>query len=303
MRLEYKVLWIEDSDSWYNQEVEIIKHCVEDLGFIFLPDRKSTSEDLDDVDLGQYDLMLVDFNLGPGDYGNRAIEKIRNGERFTEIVFYSQSGIQKLQESLSTHLDGIYLSDRNDGFEDKVMGVIRSTVRKVLDINNMRGIVMAETSDFDLAMREMIRRHYEKLESDDQKASLVNDICRRINKSLKGKGNKTKQYYEQKNIRVIDDLIFESSLKWRTLKKILEARDGVPNEIKEAFEAYWEEVADHRNHLAHVSEQQDGKGGTMLVGNGREYDDGTFLAIRKNIIRHRCNMERIREALGVDVSG
>lgn len=288
MRLDYRVLWIEDNDGWFEQTKDIIQLHVEGMGFNFFVTREKSSHGLDELDLSEFDLMCVDLKLEGLDNGNKVIDKLRHGEHYTEIVFYSAGGRRALEQSLSGHqVDGVFLAERSE-FEEKTMGVIRSTIKKVLDVNNMRGIVMAETSDFDARMVALLKKIHSDL-TPEAAASFVNEIRERIRESL---GSKQEKLEQNTSIEVVDQTIFESYLKWRSLKSAVRSHP-LDDEIKTMLNNYWEDVVIHRNRLAHVTETSDGK----LMANGFEYDDEKFKDIRKSILRHRENFRKIRDSL------
>ena len=104
MRLDYKILWIEDDEGWRNSIKLAIENHIRSKGFnpiIEIPDRV-TSSDIDKEAFKDFDLLLIDYMLKPmskndGDY---LIEKIREHKIFTNIVFYSSDLSKLSQEKL-----------------------------------------------------------------------------------------------------------------------------------------------------------------------------------------------------------
>ena len=150
MKLEYKILWFEDIEASFNAKKRLVKRVVEGLGFIFPePRNEVNAENLDTIDFPSYDLIIADFNLANGEKGSDILNTIREKGIYTEVVFYSSQGEDYVRNELRNfQIDGAYCADRaNEDFIDKVEKVIHTTVKKVQDLNNMRGLIMAETSD------------------------------------------------------------------------------------------------------------------------------------------------------------
>jgi hypothetical protein len=58
-------------------------------------------------------------------------------------------------------LEGVYFSGRElDEFKEKTRKVIETTIRKVQDLNNLRGLVMGEVSELDVLMEKIIVKYF-----------------------------------------------------------------------------------------------------------------------------------------------
>lgn len=95
MRLNYRILWIEDSKDWAESIQENISDIVETFGlfasFTILPSES------DDQKYNGYNLILMDLGLAEGRQGDALIEQIRSLNVFTDIVFYSASGVEEIK--------------------------------------------------------------------------------------------------------------------------------------------------------------------------------------------------------------
>ena len=188
MRIEYKILWFEDNIQWYNSMFPTIDEFLEERGFELKCDRESDDSKLDDLLYRKgFDLILMDYNLA-GVKGDTLIEKIRDHKFYTEIVFYAQNGetvVRRIMREKAA--DGVYCSGRDFmEFEDKVTKVINTTIKKVEDLNNMRGLVMAEVSDLDQKMLSIIRNYYDCL-SEQEKNDFMDYIKKKVLSSLASK--------------------------------------------------------------------------------------------------------------------
>lgn len=214
MRLKYKILWIENEEDWVDSIYDQIQEHLSDLGFEF--EKKLIAKE-ESVNYDEYDLILMDLNLAEQPNGAELIERIRNLNVFTDIVFYSSVGIDTLREKgHEKNLEGVYYSGRtpDSSFVRKVCQVIDSTIKKVQDLSNLRGLVMAEVSDLDSLMDEIIVKYYV-----DQ--SLLDEFHRRITKN---KENNIKKSLDNDGI----DCEKTCKLNWRqfNIDKLLKIIDS-----------------------------------------------------------------------------
>lgn len=185
MNLTYSILWIEDDkqylDSFDNDE---LKEYVEEQGFdLKLEYRTSPEEIRAKVDGTRYDLLIVDYNLADGDghnsdvHGSDVIRQIRAQKCLTEVIFYSQNGPATLRKAAAENeLEGVFYSGkRSEQLLRKVQDVFNLTVRKVVDVENMRGIVMAGVADLDHLVADVIRAVHVSLDAGKQV-----DLSRRL---------------------------------------------------------------------------------------------------------------------------
>ena len=139
MKLKYKILWIEDElDSIERPKKQIQKYLEDDYGFecseedIVIKDYDEFEEEyiyeenqrkIVKDSIKEFDLLLVDFNLGEEEQtGDKLIDIIRDGI-YSEILFYS-SELESINIKLNNHfIDGVFTSDR-DHLEDKIKKLI-----------------------------------------------------------------------------------------------------------------------------------------------------------------------------------
>ena len=115
MRLKYKILWIENEEDWVDSICDQIQEHLSDLGFEF--EKKLIAKE-ESVNYDEYDLILMDLNLAEQPNGAELIERIRNLNVFTDIVFYSSIEIDILREKgREKNLEGVYYSNSSLKFE------------------------------------------------------------------------------------------------------------------------------------------------------------------------------------------
>ncbi|MEO3864994.1 response regulator [Rheinheimera fenheensis] len=252
MNLDYKILWIEDDSDFIDSlNKDVFINHINSEGFT--PDvtyRVNHEDIISRVDGEKYDLIVVDYNITEdGISGGDVIRSIRDDSSLTEVIFYSGNSITKLREiAADKELEGVFFSSRdNDALPRKVCDVFDLTVRKVLDINNMRGIVMAEVADLDHQLSDLIQQIYLTLGEEsrpihhrkmfmrivpDVRAikSLVDDDCSDINKLIK----EIKKKLDVINLKDLAQLIgsrsFDSSKRVESLVGLCKLNEVLNNE-------------------------------------------------------------------------
>lgn len=113
MKIKYNVLWVENEQDWLDSIVDEIQEFVEELGFKFSYDVATGRSDISDYN--KYDLILMDLNLASEPTGDEIIQEIRNLNIYTDVVFYSASGISAIRaKGNEKELEGVYYSGRNN---------------------------------------------------------------------------------------------------------------------------------------------------------------------------------------------
>jgi hypothetical protein len=300
MNLDYKILWFEDIQSSFNAKKRLVKRVVEDLGFVFPEPRNEINDDnLDTIDFQIYDLIIADLNLANDDKGSTILNTIREKGIYTEVVFYSSEGEDYVRRELSKYqIDGAYCADRdNDDFIDKVSHVIRTTVKKVQDLNNMRGLIMAETSDIDKTMFEIIKAALDK-NAFGIRDNLVKQIFENVNGKVSGKKTDFDTFYGNQNInRVLKDTVmFDASEKIKAVQFII---DSVEHKVtapykNDGFKTSYTEITKKRNLLGH--ETQAPVEGKIIVGTGEhafEFNDEFCITMRKKVKKHGDDLDEL----------
>jgi hypothetical protein len=184
-------------------------------------------------------------------------------------------------------LDGVYCADRQrDSFLPKVQEVIKVTVKKVLDLNTLRGIVMAETSDIDERMLEIISLYANILGSEEKS----NFLEKRRKKLIESINNKKKKIEEDSIDDFYFEYLFDSSQKWRT---VLEIVKKIIPEKELITKSYDPEIINKRNRLAHVKQMQDDSGRIQLVDGDFVFNEQTSKEILHSIKKHEGNINTI----------
>ncbi|SHJ76741.1 response regulator [Pseudozobellia thermophila] len=306
MQLEYNILWIDNDIQEYieNGEVGNLNSYLEELGFEPNIVTVADEADLDKfIYSHKYDLIISDFNLN-ATTGDKIIKKIREEKGFsTEILFYTAKSnfrdAPEVKERLA-FMDRITFHSNRDTFLDKVEKLIRLTLDKLLELNATRGLITAATSDLDVEIEELVMLlvvQHEK--SDKDLKQIVSDKAHTpLQKRLESFWDKYRDF--QSYFPKIDAV-----KKWEILRDLLKPLK-TNDEIKyflDKNKTYQTQVIDIRNKFAHAKAFDD-KGTLKLKGQieGQDFEftEASCVEIRRNLIDHKRNIEKLKKFLGKD---
>ncbi|MCB9195077.1 MAG: hypothetical protein H6600_09465 [Flavobacteriales bacterium] len=294
MKLNYYILWVEDDDSWYTTTSELFGEIILDNGFNPQVERKKSLDDvieeLTHTGLKKYDILLIDFNLRNSKDGASIIDYLRDNQIYTDIIFYS-SDKQTIVDSIKEHLfEGVYHSDRQE-LEDKFGKVFKTTIKKIEEINSMRGLIVGETSELDALIEEHL--HFYTQSPYIDKFNIDKFITENVFQKMEDKIPFLKQKFSEEGIRGLFSQL-EAIRKWELLRGILKKNQTHKTFIPEFIEknaSYQNEVIDIRNKFAHAQVIINEEGNEVLksqIGNSHfEFDEKAFRKIREDLIKHR----------------
>ncbi len=295
MRIEYRILWVEDDKSWYATTLELFTDILDDLGFKL---HSKKCENIDEVRaeinlnrLKDYDMLLVDYTLRNSDSGDKIIEFIRGIQDepiLTDVLFYS-SAVENVRDSMhELGLEGVYTADRKD-IEIKFEKVLNTTIKKIQEVNPMRGLIMAETSDLDDLMLNIVTRVLE--------LDLVNQFDDYLLKEIKGTSNNVLKIIDSNDSTIFDKIkdarIFTTFHKAKGINKLHKERKIG---IDKFFASYEKDIISVRNNFAHVKQSIE-NGEKVLIshstGNKEVFNDKRCIEIRKKLIYYREVLEGV----------
>jgi DNA-binding NarL/FixJ family response regulator len=167
VRLTFSILWFDDNETWLDSlDLSDLESEIQRWGFISEIIKVSSDEDFIRHTLSKkFDLIIVDYYLEGYGSGQEFIANLREKRVFTEIIFYSTGGVSNLWNAIrDNQLEGVYVESRSTIVNlTKIIQVGQQIIHKVLDLENMRGIVMAEVGDLDLLLSEILTKGIEAL--------------------------------------------------------------------------------------------------------------------------------------------
>lgn len=306
MKLKYKILWFDNEPDWVESIEDDIREIIEDE-YCFIYDKELREKDKPKASYNNYDLILMDLNLEDEKTGDQLIQNIRDLDVYTDVLFYSADGISTIKEKAQTlGLEGVYFSGRDkDAFIAKLRKVISSTINKVQDLNNIRGLVMAEVSELDIMMENIISKYFVE-NGNDRKSNefnqhIISDVEQSTKRKLKSNGCNRQCSHKWKDMsigEIIHLLDFDSSKKAHTINIIIKnERIDYTAQNKSFYEDYKADIIDMRNNLAHcTSELIDGNEVLKLKKEGAKdivFDADKFKAVRLNIQKYNTFFSKL----------
>lgn len=168
--------------------------------------------------------------------------------------------------------DGVYFSRRNDEFfNPKVEKLINKIVRRSEDIVNLRGIVLDNTSEFELKMNQIMELVWPKITHNQD--ALRNYTKKTLTNSQKSMEKKYLEAIESECCFMAalqsKGYILDSSKKSKIINQIVSIlKDDygfvIPTGYENIAEKYNSDILVYRNALGHVSS----KDKTIILNNG-----------------------------------
>ncbi len=298
MNLILRTLWFDDDDTgeFINSlDLEPYKEEVRSWGFGPEIRFVNTAEEfMGQQPFNDYDVIVVDYNLGDKlPHGEEFIKQVRQQGVYTETIFYSANPTGKLWEAIHEQkLEGVFVSDRRM-VREKLTAVAYQSVRKVLDVNNMRGVVMAEVGDIDRILESILRAALSGLTTEQQLG-----VLKRFHERALEQGKKhSDKLQEFKAAPTVEGMLLfcDSYKRWLLFKSIMKIHPSLKGIQIGDFN---QEVLSPRNYLAHGTGQMIDRGYVFRYLD-REYlfNDDVSLALRKTILEYKKTFESIRTQL------
>lgn len=298
MRLDFNVLWVEDNQNNVLSQKTAIERAIRREGFRLRVEfagsvDSATTYLSTDIYGDHIDLILMDFDLGPGKKGDEGLSAVRDIFPYKDIVFYSgMSTAELIGKASAQNVQGIFVANR-DALPDVVEGVFENLVKKVLDIDHSRGIVMGATSDIDKVIFEGLSKVFDNCSNDQKKLAME-----AIQKRLEEKREAFEKSADAiKAIKHVADLIdhhgiYTSDDRFRLLQKLMkqlalhEAHNG-------NFEGYRTTVMPRRNDLAHLRVERSGFSRKFYDRKGIELTTADMRSLRVALLEFQEILDEI----------
>jgi hypothetical protein len=297
MNLRYRILWFDDTDEFFQSlDRDPFESEVKTWGFVPGFEVVNTAaEFMAKKPFDTYDLIVVDYNLGDAvPHGEEFIKQIRSHDIFTEIIFYSASPSGTLWEAIyKNQLEGIFVSDRA-GILQKLERVAHQSVHKVLDLNNMRGVVMAEVGDMDLLLDGILRLGVADLKGEDQ-GKIFDKFHEQAAEQAETMAQRLATF---KGAPTLDAMLTmcDSYKRWLSFVRLAKKLAAVKNAN---VGDYFKDILEPRNFLAHGTPRASNDGYIFAYA-GKEYMFSTKvgLELRRTLVDYRNKFEALHEKLG-----
>ena len=312
MNLEYRLLWFDDQEDNNRGVEDNLRTRLAMQGFTLRVKKISTfKSDLmtrlrELKQEGIWDLILVDWDLGAAVDtdgqkldGAKLAKKVRKVFPFTDVVFYSAETPKKLRELLfNEDVDGIRCAERGAQLKAATWGVVQSGIRRIVDLNHMRGIVMASVADLDQTLDDCLKALHSKM-PEAKRNALVASVVERITEVAESNLGQIQKLVAANFDDLIEHRAFSSALKHLVLVKALKdfADDLALDYSFERLETYDKDVVHPRNAFAHARAVTSG-GKTKFAGRDFVIDEEAMASIRRRLIEHKENLADLLTTLG-----
>lgn len=294
MKIEYNILWLDDA----KQEIEEGEYHLELLDFVkslnFLPNIalvRTEKEFFEILNQKQWDLIMTDYNLDEisenPEKGDEVIEKVREKDVLTEILFYTKKDDENRKVGFNriTFIDTSKMSGtiHNEKVVSKAKELIDLTVRKFQNIVAMRGMIMHETSSLDVEFTEILEKF---ITGNEDAINKIKERFKKFNSDNIGETDKLP----------LNDLLNKigASHRWKGLKENIE-KDNLYNTLLD----YENDIITIRNKFAHavLAEDESGRKYFRNKKDGLDFNEDFCKKIREDIIKHKINLESLRQKL------
>lgn len=308
MRIDYNIIWFENDEGWLKPALRNLTTFLDDYGFRLREKVEKSGENLDvliseiNSKSRDVDIILMDYKLTGRENGDKLIKKIRKTELFTEIIFYSaDNNVKNIIEQEHGSFEGVYYAGR-DNFLQKSKEVIWHMIKKVEDVESMRGLIMGVVTEIDEVMIEIINDFYAKCRQ-DQKIKISAQIFSAVQQSVHEKSKKFEQLHPNLNLKKLikDNLLFDADKKAIALQAIINEalHPELEHLLGEAFyKSYKTDIIKTRNNFAHVSVIfEDGIRKLKSNTNAEEFTDERCIEIRRSLIQHLDGINNVKTKL------
>lgn len=305
MRLDFNVLWVDDQPDRVEAQVAGIRKRMEEEGFEF---NATLSKSIDEVRqligesvfTDEIDLILVDWDLGGQMEGQDAIAAIRESVPYKDVVFYSaHNSVDTLRKlAFDKGLEGVHCASREE-LVAEVLGVFDSLVKKVLDLDHTRGIVMGATSDIDYMVSECLVAVYDQFD-DEGKAAMLKQALGYIEKRIREHAENAAQLGGVTSMVELLEAheLLTSNDRLRVLAGVLKAKSLGPHKgYRQSVTTYQQKVVPFRNKLGHMVLVPEGKVLTLIDNKGKVISLEETRDLRRVILGLRIEFRKLLLAL------
>lgn len=307
MRLDFNVLWVDDQPTSVTNQIKSIALQMAAEGFEFKPRQCSTIDEVqqvvtDNVFTDEVDLILVDWDLGNNMHGEDAIERIRQIVQYKDVVFYSghASVVELQRKAYEKQLEGVYCASR-EGLVDEVVGVFESLIKKVLDLDHTRGIVMGATSDIDHMINTCLTLAHGKLD-EGGRAKFIEEALERVADQVQKIAKQGEKLKSAPSVEALfkAHMLFTSDHRLRLLASILGKDEFAAYAVGvTTVKSYRDGVVHDRNTLGHVVLVPQGKPNSVVDDSGKVVDIAQMRELRKLILNLRADFRALLDAMQV----
>lgn len=296
MKLFYDILWFEDQPAEIKPAIESLEYFVAEAGLKLRCDIRDTVS-LEDVGhlseklrrYNPYDLIVFDYDMGASVGGPEIARDLRS-QVYTDMIFYSGKSIHDLRRVVfDAGVDGVFVVTRLQ-LAEQLRPIVDDQIRRVCDINVMRGLVMDEVARSDRLMRDLSCKIL-KNSVPAARATFLDRLKKRLlERSVKT--NSDINGIVDEIDAIWDFRLVDFNTVRQRLMRLCKDR-GIDGGIF-ADDKPLALMQNLRNRLAHLEGEIDSNGVMRLSDKGSEdFDHDRFEEIRRNLLSIRSELDKI----------
>jgi hypothetical protein len=216
-------------------------------------------------------------------------------EVYAEIIFYSTSASSELWQAVhDNQLEGVFVTNKQ-GIIQKLFRVAKQSVQKVLDLENMRGIVMSEVGDLDALLESIFKRAMQVV-TPEQRQMIFDRFHEKVSEQHKDFQDALSAFKEAPSIDGLLELC-DSDKRWQNLNRVKKHHALLKD--SNFVGDYQKEILLPRNCLAHGVPEKKVDGSFVFRHKSKEYvfDDNVSHALRKRILEYKNAFSEIAGVL------
>lgn len=331
MKLNYRILWFEDDDEVIKDtHGPAIEDYIRSVGLNPIIDHHLNGNKLDSLvktdKINSYDLIVSDLDLGDGKQtGQDLIHHLRVERIFTDVLLYSASDKAMEKVIAGSWVERASFCIGVGPLRDKIKGLIRLTLNKQQDVNNTRGLFIAETIVLEKKIERLVLDYFTETEGLEMPADKLKQLASIRDKRVEGNQKQAAALAALEKIdleSLINDGVINAAHTTMALISVFKARckaleaqirtlgstaAEVPklqeqlNEaasLKEELTKFQAEILSIRNTLAHVEELTDEEGTPYLASRQKggatiRFEPREYVQMRLDLRRHSDNLDKI----------
>lgn len=295
MKLEYRILWFEDDHESVQDVIEALRGLLRKQGFVLVYDwgecnaaaMTGAVERLQNYN--PYDLMVFDYDLGSGLTGEELAQTLRS-RIWTEILYYSANrSAEDLSHGMNARkVEGVFCAVRQN-LEERIWGLVESQIKRICDLNNMRGIVLDSMSSIDAVIRKFFSETYKGMLTENKSKAKE-----KLEKRLKERADEAKEFVESISVETVADMIFD--YRYVDFQMVRQRLSHVSECFKDT--APMKDLQDLRNKLAHQPSRFNAQDNVIELidqhtGTVEKFTYDRFREIREQLLTVRDELRKL----------
>jgi len=301
MRIDFNILWVEDQQANVAPQRDRMAIEMRKEGFRlqvkFVSSVEEAAGALSEEVYGDHiDLILMDFELGSGKRGDEGLAVVRSMFPYKELIFYSANASNLMALAQAKGVQGVFCATREDLTRD-VVSAFQTLIKKVVDIDHARGIVMGASSDIDTLVLNGLSEQFRKAggKLSDGAKGIIEKEAEKIKKRLNRDMEALKAVADVDTLRQLHS-VYTSMHRHKLLRKLLES-DSNHKDLCTGMIAYQNEVTPKRNELAHLSVTVRGFERKLYNKDGTEVTREMIRELQRGLLEHQDALEGLVERL------